>query len=212
MNPPAHTLVSPSPCKYCSEARGEIGTDRRPLGWGTSGGAASSGCFFHLPGKGEFRGLAAQPQRLCQHCLQQGTGSGPRLALPFVHLLSSGLTASIALGRELLATRADGSNPLALGFAQKANLTGFKASTSANYLTRAFPDVLSEKCQCKGSGGLFSHMWRCPASALDSGTAHLPPSFSPPAPLAQPQLLFATPQSLFCHPAATAQVPLPHSS
>lgn len=93
------------------------------------------------------------PRGLCQHCLQQGTGCRPRLALPFVHLLSSDLTASIAVGRELLATRADGSNLPLLGFAQKANLAGFKASTSANCLTSAFPDVSSEKRQCKGSGG-----------------------------------------------------------
>lgn len=172
--------------------------------------AAFSTCL----GKENSEVWPPSPRGLCQHCLQQGTGSGPRLALPFVHLLSSGLTASIALGRELLATRADGSNPLALGFAQKANLTGFKASTSANYLTSAFPDVLSEKCQRKGSGGVFSHMWRCPTSALYPGTVHLPPPFSPPAPPAQTNLLFAisnSPQSLFCHPAATVQVPLPHS-
>lgn len=93
------------------------------------------------------------PRGLCQHCLQQGAGCRPRLALPFVHLLSSDLTASIAVGRELFATRADGSNLLSLGFAQKANLAGFKASTSANCLTSAFPDGLSKKCQRKGSVG-----------------------------------------------------------
>ena len=99
-----------------------------------------------------------------------------------MHLLSSDLTASIAVGRELPATRADGSNLLSLGFAQKANLAGFKASTSASCLTSACPDVLSKKYQCKGSegGGVFSHMWRCPTSALYSGSPTAP--FLSPSP------------------------------
>lgn len=52
------------------------------------------------------------PRGLCQHCLQHPAACRPHLALPFVHLLSSDLTASIAVGRELPASRADGSNLL----------------------------------------------------------------------------------------------------
>lgn len=148
-----HTVMSPSPCKYCSDVQRAIGAGRRPLGWGTSGDAASSGFFFHLTGKGEFRGRTAQPQRALSALF-----AAPCLALPFVHLLSSDLTASMAVGRELLATRADGSNLLSLGFAQKANLAGFKASTSANGLTSAFPDILSEKCHRKGREGVLPYV------------------------------------------------------
>lgn len=79
---------------------------RQPLGWGTSGDRHSSGFSFHLAGKGQSQAGPPSPAGLCQHCLQRGAGCLPHLALPFVHLLSSDLTASIALGRELLTNRA----------------------------------------------------------------------------------------------------------
>lgn len=60
--PPAHPSMFPSPGESCSEAGRAIGAGRQPLGWGTSGEAASSGFSFHLAGKGQCHG-AAQPQR-----------------------------------------------------------------------------------------------------------------------------------------------------
>lgn len=97
--------------------------------------------------------------------------------LPFVHLLSSGLTASIALGRELLATRADSSNPLALGFAQKANLTGFKASTSANYLTRA----CQRNANVREAGGVLSYV-EVPSFCIRFRNSSFTPFFLSPSP------------------------------
>ena len=55
-----------------------MGAGRRPLGWGTSGDAASSGFFFRLAGKGEFRGWATQPQR----ALSALFAAGSRLSAP----------------------------------------------------------------------------------------------------------------------------------
>lgn len=99
-----HTRV-PHPCKHCSETRRAIMAGRQPLGWGTSGDTAQASLSTWL-GKDNPRlgrpALQGSVSIVCsgvQGCL-------PHLALPFVPLLSSDLTASIALGRELLTNRA----------------------------------------------------------------------------------------------------------
>lgn len=122
------------------------------LGWRSSGRAASSGFSLRPAGKGDRSGRAAQPRRAPSALSAAGSRLRPRLALPSVPLLSSDLTASVALGKELPATRAEAptSPRWVLHRRQISQLAKLHVSKSSD---GAFPDVLPKKCPCEGRAG-----------------------------------------------------------